>query len=172
MGTKNTINAAEIQNIGRWRSSSQASVPERTRLLALRGGAQRRLWPPAESVVSGTTEAVSRPESVVSVMGDPRIQEAVEDVDNQVDQQVDEHQAKDGADHRRAVLLVDAAVEEVANAVDVEDPLGDDGPAHQRADVDADEGDDRDQGVTQGVYADRARVAQTLGLGCAHVVGA
>ena len=50
-----------------------------------------------------------------------------------------------GADHRRAVLLLNAAVEEVANAVDVEDPLGDDGPAHQRADIDADVGDDRDQ---------------------------
>ena len=54
---------------------------------------------------------------------------------------------------------LDAAVEEVADPVDVEDPLGDDGTAHQRADVDADVGDDRDQRVAEGVDADRPACA-------------
>ena len=56
-----------------------------------------------------------------------------------------------------AVLLADAAEEEAADAVDVEDALGDDGAAHQRADVGADEGDDRDEGVAQGVHGRRSR---------------
>ncbi len=46
--TKNTISAAEIQNIGRRRSSSQASRAERARLLALRrsdaAGPPGRRW--------------------------------------------------------------------------------------------------------------------------------
>src|SRR5829696_9317024 len=144
MRTKNMISAPEIQNIGRRRSSSQASVPSERAFSPLAEGARVPSGPPVGSVVNGTTEAVSRPESVVSVMGDPRIQEAVEDVDDQVDQQVDQHQADDRPDHRGTVLRPNAAVQEVPDAVDVEDSFGDDGTAHQGSDVDADVGDHRD----------------------------
>src|SRR5215207_3916892 len=172
MRTKNTISAADIQNIGRWRRTSQASVPSVRAFSPLAGALSGPSGPPLASMVTGTTEVVSRAESrVVSVMGDPRIQEAVEDVDDEVDQKVDQHQAESRTHNRCAVLLTDAAVEEVADAVDVEDSFGDDCAAHQRADVNADESDDRDQGVAQGVYPDRAPIAQALGLGGSHIVG-
>ena len=77
----------------------------------------------------------------------------------------------DRTDHDDAVFLVDTSIQEVADAVDVEDPLGDDGAAHQRAEIDADVGDHRDQRVAQGVNADGPRVAEALGFGRADVVG-
>ncbi|MPM26784.1 hypothetical protein SDC9_73289 [bioreactor metagenome] len=65
----------------------------------------------------------------------------------------------------------DAAVDEVTDAVDVEDPLGHDRTAHQRTEVVADIGDDRDQRVAQGVHADRPATSQPLRLRGPDVVG-
>jgi hypothetical protein len=55
--------------------------------------------------------------------------------------------------------------------VDVEDPLGDDRTAHQRADVGADEGDHGDQRVAQQVADDDPVPGQALGDRRADVVG-
>src|SRR5687768_11708702 len=146
--TNTMISTPEIQNIGRCRSSSQASLPSERAFSPLSGVLSGASGSPVAPIVTGTTDWVSRAESrLVSVMRDPRIQEAVQDVDDEVDQEEDQHQTDDGAHHRCPVLLADAAVQEAANAIDVEHPLGNDGPAHQRADIDADVGDDRDQGI-------------------------
>ena len=45
------------------------------------------------------------------------------------------------------IFLVDTSIHKIADTVDVENPLCDDGAAHQRAEVDADVGNHRDQGV-------------------------
>ena len=49
------------------------------------------------------------------------------------------------------------------DAGDVEDALGDDRAAHQVAQVDAEEGDHRDQRVAQHVHADDPALGQALG---------
>src|SRR4051812_5432958 len=99
------MSAAEIQNIGRRRSSIQASLPSERALSPFAGVASAPSGPPVGSTVTGTTESVLMAESLeVSVMGDPRVQEAVQDVDQQVDEQVDQHQDGDRGDHGRAVL--------------------------------------------------------------------
>src|SRR5688572_8500285 len=137
MRANTMISTPEIQNIGRCRSSSQASLPSERAFSPLSGALSGASGSPAAPIVTGTTDWVSRAESrLVSVMRDPRIKEAIQDVDDEVDQEVDQHQTDDGADHRRPVLLADAAVQEAADAIDVEDPFGDDGPSHQRADID------------------------------------
>ena len=72
----------------------------------------------------------------------------------------------------RAFAQADALVDLVADAVDVEDALGDDRAAHQGAEVGADERDDRDQRVAQQVDADHPAPGQALGGRGADVVGA
>src|SRR5262249_26330647 len=99
-------------------------------------------------------------------------QDRVEQVDEQVGQQEDDHQDGHEADHRGRVLAQDALVELVSDALDVEDPLGDDGAAHQVADVDAEEGDHGDQAVAQQMTDGDPALGQALGDGGADVVGA
>src|SRR5690348_1675373 len=109
--------------------------------------------------------------SCPSGIPNPRVQDRVEQVDEQVRDQEDQHQDGDEADDRRRVVAQDALVEVVADAVDVEDPLGDDGAAHERADVRADEGDHGDQRVAQQVFGDHPVPGQALGDGRTDVVG-
>src|SRR5699024_10637124 len=133
--TNSVIRIAETQNSGLRRNSPHAS------------DSSERGWSPLRSWSSGAG-AVTPPEAGrVSVMADPRVEYAVQHVDDQVGEQRHQHQAHDGADDRGAVLGVDAAEQEAADAVDVEDAFGDDRAAHQVAQVVADEGDHRDQGV-------------------------
>src|SRR3954451_16849512 len=104
---------------------------------------------------------------------DPRIEDRVEDVGEQVEQD-----DEDGADHEPAedhvdVVLPDAVVEQVlAHPVPDEHPLGDDRPAEERGDAQRDDGGQRDERVAQAVPQDGAPVGQALGARQPHVVRA
>src|SRR3954453_11026883 len=104
---------------------------------------------------------------------DPRIEDRVEDVGDQVEQ--DDHRGADDqpAQHDVDVVVADAVVEQVApHPVPDEHRLGDDGGAEEGADPEGDDRGRRDQRVAQAVLVDRAPVGQALRAGQAHVVRA
>src|SRR6476660_8482424 len=86
-----------------------------------------------------------------SVMADPRVEHAVQEIDEQVHDKEDEHQDGHGAHDTHRVAVADAGEQEATDALDVEDALGHDGATEQAAEVGTDEGDDRDERVAQGV---------------------
>src|SRR3954471_3021752 len=104
---------------------------------------------------------------------DPRIEDRVEDVGDQVEQHDDGGADDQPAQHDVDVVVADAVLEQVAaHAVPDEDGLGDDGGPEQGADT---EGDDRgqwDERVAQPVLPDGAPEGQALGAGQPHVVRA
>src|SRR3954468_14391842 len=102
---------------------------------------------------------------------DPRVEDRVEDVGDQVEQ--DDHRGTDDqpAQDDVGVVVADAVLEQVAaHAVPDEDGLGDDRGTEQRADAEGDDGGQRDQRVAQAVLVHRAAVGEALGAGEAHVV--
>src|SRR5262245_45970420 len=108
----------------------------------------------------------------MSAHPDLGVEDAVEDVG----QQVDDHE---GHGHHQREPLDDEVVppgdgveQRLAHAGDVEDRLGEDRPAQQRAQRQADDGDDRQHRVPQGVAADHQPLLQALGPGGADVVEA
>src|SRR5579862_7997745 len=107
--------------------------------------------PPSNPCVVGK----SSPESWrTSVITDARVEEAVQDVRDQV-----EHHDRDCRDqeivhHRVEIQLLEAEEEEVADPVQREDGLRDDRAAEQRAEVDRGDRRDRDQGVAEDVLHD------------------
>src|SRR4051794_37743001 len=104
---------------------------------------------------------------------DPRIEDRVEDVGDQVEQ--DDHRGADDqpAQHDVDVVVADAVVEQVApHPVPDEHRLGDDGGAEEGADPEGHDGGQRDQRVAQAVLVDGPPVGQALGAGQAHVVRA
>ena len=116
------MSATETQKIGFFFSERQASE------------ARERASPRCARVVP-----VSAPTAMVgaSVMADPRVEHAVQQVDEQVDEQVHDDQDGHGADDGHAVAGADARVDVAADALDVEDALGDDRTTEQRAEVDS-----------------------------------
>ena len=103
---------------------------------------------------------------------DARVEQRVDDVDEQVDDDVarrrDEHDALD----QRVVALVHGLDRQPAEAGDAEDRLRDDRTGDERAELEADQRRDRDQAVAERVPADDLPLAQPLRARGAHVVGA
>src|SRR5882762_1011237 len=83
---------------------------------------------------------------IVSV-ADPGVEEGVERVDDQVDQDHHAHDEQVHALDHRIVALVDRVEEKAAHPGQPEDALEDHGAAQDLGDLDAEYGDDRDQGV-------------------------
>ena len=87
---------------------------------------------------------------------DPRVEQRVDDVDEQVDDHVagrrDEHDPLD----QRVVALVDGVDRQPAEAGDAEDLLGDHRAGDQHAELEADHRRHRDQAVAERVHADDA----------------
>src|SRR5438552_645793 len=86
------------------------------------------------SATSGTAGSIGRrmpveetapSDSYCSGIADPRVEYGVQEVDQQVGHQEHEDEYGHEADDGLGVLAQDALVELVADAVDVEDPLGD-----------------------------------------------
>src|SRR6185312_12790819 len=108
-----------------------------------------------------------------SGQSDPRVEDRVEDVGDQVEQ--DDHR---GADDQPAqddvdVVVADAVVEQVApHPVPDEHRLGDDGGTEEGADPECHDGGQGDQRVAEAVLVDGAPVGQALGAGQPHVVRA
>src|SRR5689334_20774569 len=102
---------------------------------------------------------------------DPRVEDRVEDVGDQVEQ--DDHR---GADDQPAqddvgVVVADAVLEQVPpHPVPDEHRLRDDGGPEEGADPEGDDRGQRDQRVAQSVLVHRAPVRQPLGAGEPHVV--
>src|SRR5215218_2592146 len=142
----NTISTPEIQNMGRVRRSPQAS---RQRLLGL---LSTLTVSTAATGVSSTAATKCSAERVV-VRGveksldiaDPRVENGVEQVDQDVDDQVEQHHHGDEGDDRGPLAADDGVEEGVADAGDVEDALGHGRADDEDAEVRAELGGHRDQ---------------------------
>ena len=86
--------------------------------------------------------------SSLSRVTDTRIEGRVQHVDNEVAHYENQHEQRDDGHHQVCLALQNGLVGEEADAVDVEDLLGDHGTTHQGADVLAEVSDDWNQGVT------------------------
>src|SRR5215218_210937 len=75
-----------------------------------------------------------------------RVEERVDDVDDQVQEDDEEGAHEHGALHRGQVALLDGVEGQSPDAGDVEDGLGEDRAAQQDAEVEAEDGDDRRDG--------------------------
>src|SRR5579884_732986 len=103
---------------------------------------------------------------------DAGVDVGVEDVDEQVD--ADDHDAglHDDALHKRKIALENAFVEQAADARPGEDDLDDDGGVDHHDEVDAGQGQHRDQRVLEGVNRDDDVARQPLEPGQLDVLAA
>src|SRR6476646_1943191 len=134
MSTNTRIMTELIQKSGLRRMARQASPASE------RGG-------PASTGFSPRDVASGASVTAASVMGDPRVEQAVDEVDEQVDDEVDDDQHRHRPDDRDPVPRADGAEDVAADPGDVEDALGDDRATKKETEVEADEGDDRDERV-------------------------
>lgn len=91
----------------------------------------------------------------------PRIEERIEQVDEEIRRDHAERSHDDHANDHRKILVGDRLHRGIAEAGQSEDVLGDDGAAEQPADVDAELRDDRSQRGTERVSKDDDEVAMT-----------
>ena len=95
-------------------------------------------------------------------MADARIDHGVRHVHEEVDEDVAEGAHEDDALDERVVLVEDGGDGEAPHAPAREDGLDDDGAREQVAELHADDGDDGDEGVAEGVLEDDHRSASPL----------
>lgn len=95
---------------------------------------------------------------------------AVGYVGEEIDEDVGEADGQETALDEGVVAVGDGADGETAEAGPTEDGFRDDGSGEERAELKADDGDDGDQGVGQGVAADDGELGEALGAGGANVV--
>src|SRR6478672_11692417 len=100
ISTKVAIRSEEIQKIGFFLSCFQASDPSER---------ASSCWPGSRWV----SAAISRVDD--SVMADPRVEHAVQEVDEQVHDQEDEHQDGHGAHDTHRVAVADAGEQEATD---------------------------------------------------------
>src|SRR6058998_1003480 len=101
---------------------------------------------------------------------DPRIEEAVNDVDGQVQDDDARGQEQVDALDDRVVAPGDGIEQELPHAREDEDALHDDRPAEESRQLEPHHGDDWDHGVLQHVPGDDDGFRQSLGPRRAHVV--
>src|SRR6185295_17196236 len=114
--------------------------------------------------------AIKRIAAPSLVETDPRIDEPIEDVDEEIAEDEAHGDQQHDTLHERVVAGEDRVHHQAADAGQREDVLGDDGAADQRAELEPEHGDHRDQGVAQDVTAHHAPLRQALGARRAHVV--
>src|SRR5947207_948127 len=121
------------------------------------------------SAPGGATASVGS-RTLRSVIADPRIEDAVEDVCDQVEEdhhRRDDHQPR----HHRIRVARRERVDEVeAHAVEREDRLRDDRPGEESAEIDRHHRQERDQRVAKRVLHDDAALEQALGARGSDVV--
>src|SRR5215212_7429989 len=106
------------------------------------------------SATAASTVVMLAPSRRFSGDADAWVDDRVEQVHEQVDDDVRRRRHQhDSLDHR-VVALEDRVDRQLAEAGQTEDPFGDDGAGDQRAELQADDRDDDDQAVAQGVHAD------------------
>src|SRR6266481_5444814 len=101
---------------------------------------------------------------------DPRVEEAVDHVDQQVQRDDAGGQEQVDALDDGVVTPGDGVEQELPHAGDDEDALHDDGPAEEGRELEAHHGDHRDHRVLEDVAGDDERLRQTLGPRGADVV--
>src|SRR5262245_43925384 len=106
------------------------------------------------------SEADSMPRSPIP---DPRIEHGTHDVDHEVDQYVGSAGQEDEALHDGDVTVQDHVDRQPSQALAGEHVLDDDTPAEQRAELEADDGDDRDDRVPERVAKQDHPIRQPLG---------
>src|SRR5258705_3582260 len=99
---------------------------------------------PSMGCDGGGMTAASRP-ALTSVIPNPRIEESVENVCNQIEEDDERGGHGQVRHHRIDVQLAELRDEVVAHPVEREDRLGDDRAAEQGAEVERRDGDNRDQ---------------------------
>src|SRR6266850_3889654 len=119
---------------------------------------------------TASASAASRMTAPKRLAADPGIDEAIEDVDEEVAHDEADRDQEYDALHERVVAREDGVHHEAADAGQGEDVLGDDGAADQRAELQPQHGDHRDERVAQHVAAHHASLRQALGARGAHVV--
>ncbi len=72
--------------------------------------------------------------------------------------------------HKVVIAIADSGDGEASNAGPGKNGFGDDGSREQRAELQAEHGDDGNHGVTQGVAIDDGALGQAFGAGSANVV--
>src|SRR6266568_1476241 len=144
-------------------------------------------WSPASKVVSRPAMGASASPSIVAVTGvtslaspgcetvgsviaDARVEEAVGDVRDQVEDDDDDRRHEEGGHHRVEIQVVEALHEEVADAVEREDGLRDDRAPEQAADVERCDRRDGNQRVAEDVAHDHPPLRHALSASGAHVV--
>src|SRR5580765_2184277 len=105
-----------------------------------------------------------------SADADPRIDEAIGDIDERIDQHVAGGDEQHGALHEREVLGEDAADDEAPEPRAAEDGLHDDGAGQEVPELQAEDRDDGDERVLEGVAHDDTPPREALGPRGAHVV--
>src|SRR6266542_5000426 len=98
-----------------------------------------------------------------SAISDPGIDPAIEQIDGQVAQDEAHRDEQDHPLHQWIVAREDRVHHEAAHAGQGEHVFGDHRPADQRAELEAEHGDDRDEGVLEHVATDDARLREPLG---------
>src|SRR5215213_8944133 len=144
------------------------------------GWRRTKLSDAAQAVRLGTSvscgEAVAAGLGRVTVIAGPsRVADArVEPGIEQVDDEVGEHEDGDHQHGQRlrhdVVLVLHRLHEQPADAVQVEDLLGDDQAADQEGELDADQGDHRQQRVLERMAVDDDLLEQPFGTGGADIV--
>jgi hypothetical protein len=99
-----------------------------------------------------------------------RVGDGVGDVGEEVDGDVGEADGEDTALDQGIVAVGDGGQGEAADAGPAEDGFGNDGSCEKAAELQANDGEDRDESVAEGVAVDHLIFRQALGAGGADVV--
>src|SRR5947208_5273653 len=110
------------------------------------------------------------PTTVVSATLHPRVDQPVEQIDDQVREEHEDGGEQHRAGHQRDVEAEDGLHGEAPEAGPVEDRLGEDEAAHQRRDVEAEDRHDRDERIPQRVDEVQPFGRRALRAGGADVV--
>src|SRR5918996_1084496 len=101
---------------------------------------------------------------------DSGIHEPIRDFDEEVGEEDPDRHDDDHALHDREVTAEDGVNEEHADAREREDRLRDDGAPEETRDADAEDAEDRQQRVPEGVCPEDPPLPKALGPGGSHVV--
>src|ERR1017187_4998431 len=101
---------------------------------------------------------------------DAGVGQGIGDVGQQVDGDVGEADGKDASLHQGIIAVGDGGKGEAADAGPGEDRLGDDGAGEQAAELQAKDGEHRNEGVGKRVAENDGMLGQALGAGGADVV--
>src|SRR5680860_229723 len=168
--TKNRMSNAEMMKVGLRRRSCQAS-DHRLRGFPTSSGSGESPMVRAPTATSWYAAVGCEGSGSGSDISDPRVENGVQQVHEQIGEQVDDDQDGHERHDRGCFTAVDRLVERAADTVNVEDPLGHDRAAHQGAEVGTEVRHHRDQRVAQQVHRDDPPPWKALSDGRSHVVG-